>query len=223
MASAGSQEPVELRKVVDGRATGAPFLLPINPMGIKDLQEVELRENRAMGSAGLARDFAHTPPSQLSLEFILDGTGVLAESEQDDIPDVVEQVDRIREITQEYDGSIHEPPWVEVVWGGFICRGRTTSMDVEYTVFSPTGKPLRATVKLEIERSLDEEEEQKRKNNSSPDLTHIVIVKAGDTLPLLCQRIYQDTRYYLEVARHNELIDFRNLIPGSELHFPPLR
>ena len=96
-------------------------------------------------------------------------------------------------------------------------------MDVEYTVFSPTGKPLRATVKLEIERSLDEEEEQKRKNNSSPDLTHIVIVKAGDTLPLLCQRIYQDTRYYLEVARHNELIDFRNLIPGSELHFPPLR
>jgi len=47
-------------------------------------------------------------------------------------------------------------------------------------------------------------------------------VRDGDTLPLLCHRIYGDPGYYLDVARHNQLTDFRQLRPGAKLHFPPL-
>jgi hypothetical protein len=47
-------------------------------------------------------------------------------------------------------------------------------------------------------------------------------VVAGDTLPLLCFQIYQESKYYVEVARINRLDDFRNLEPGRQILFPPL-
>jgi nucleoid-associated protein YgaU len=70
---------------------------------------------------------------------------------------------------------------------------------------------------------MSKEEEALRANRSSPDMSHLIEVKAGDTLPLLCYRVYRDSSYYLEVARQNKLTDFRDLKPGSKLHFPPLR
>lgn len=51
----------------------------------------------------------------------------------------------------------------------------------------------------------------------SQDMSHLVTVRAGDTLPLLCKRIYSDPAYYMEVARVNRLVNFRNV-----LRFPPL-
>jgi hypothetical protein len=41
-------------------------------------------------------------------------------------------------------------------------------------------------------------------------------------LPLMCYRIYGDSKYYIEVARFNNLNDFRNLNEGMQLKFPPL-
>ena len=47
-------------------------------------------------------------------------------------------------------------------------------------------------------------------------------VIAGDTLDRLCHRIYGDPRYYLQVAEANKLGNFRKLVPGTTLVFPPL-
>ena len=54
------------------------------------------------------------------------------------------------------------------------------------------------------------------------DGVNLVVVKAGDTLPLLCERIYRDPAYHLEVARVNGLTLVRQLDPGMSLRFPPL-
>jgi nucleoid-associated protein YgaU len=58
--------------------------------------------------------------------------------------------------------------------------------------------------------------------DQSPDLTHVRRVKAGDTLPGLCDQIYGDPRLYLKVAAANGLDDFRRLVPGTKVFFPPL-
>ncbi len=60
-------------------------------------------------------------------------------------------------------------------------------------------------------------------NRQSPDVTHIITIKHGDSLPALCYRVYNNTTYYLDVAQFNELTDFRNLKIGSRLIFPPLK
>ena len=51
----------------------------------------------------------------------------------------------------------------------------------------------------------------------------ILQVVDGDTLPLLCNKIYKDSSYYIQVAKFNGLNKFRNLKPGTKLKFPPLR
>jgi nucleoid-associated protein YgaU len=47
-------------------------------------------------------------------------------------------------------------------------------------------------------------------------------IKFGDTLPLMCYRIYGDPKYYLQVAEANGLDNFRRLKPGTDIFFPPL-
>jgi nucleoid-associated protein YgaU len=48
------------------------------------------------------------------------------------------------------------------------------------------------------------------------------MVKAGDNLPALCYDVYGNPDYYLDVANANQIADFRNLVPGTSIMFPPL-
>jgi nucleoid-associated protein YgaU len=111
---------------------------------------------------------------------------------------------------------------VWVLWGRLSFYGRLTSFDIEYTLFRPSGAPLRAKANLSFQGYKNPQEATLEANMSSPDLSHLVVVTEGDTLPLLCHRIYGDSRYYVEVARFNGLPTFRALKPGLTLHFPPL-
>ena len=58
--------------------------------------------------------------------------------------------------------------------------------------------------------------------DASPDLTHVRIVHAGETLAALCTAIYGDPRYAPGVARANGLDGFRQLAAGTRVVFPPL-
>ena len=131
-------------------------------------------------------------------------------------------IDGKEAIVYQYDGKKHEPSHVRVLWGSQIFFGRLESMSVDNTMFKPSGEPLRAKVQLAFIGFMSKEEEALRANRSSPDMSHLIEVQAGDTLPLLCYRIYRDGGYYAEIARINDLTDFRELRPGTRLRFPPL-
>jgi nucleoid-associated protein YgaU len=96
-------------------------------------------------------------------------------------------------------------------------------MTVDYTLFRASGEALRAKVAMNFVSFATQVEEALRAQRSSPDMTHVVTVRAGDTLPLLCQRIYRDASKYVEVARLNDLDGFRALEPDTVLRFPPMR
>ena len=57
----------------------------------------------------------------------------------------------------------------------------------------------------------------------SPDITHKRIIKQGDTLALMTQKIYNDQHYYMDVANVNRLDGFRKTTPGTEIFFPPIK
>ena len=122
-----------------------------------------------------------------------------------------------------YKGSEHQPPVIEVCWGSHLLeQARMKSLDIDYTLFKPNGDPLRAKLNISFIAYKSTTEILKEASLESPDLTHLVVVKAGDTLPMLCYRIYKDCSYYLAVARLNQLTNFRSLTPGQVLRFPPL-
>jgi hypothetical protein len=176
-----------------------------------------------LGRSALEPKFNVYEPEKVSFNLVIDGTGVV------NLPvsgkgsqDVKTQVQNLKNIVYKYDGNTHEPSVVRLLWGSFIFYGRLTSMSVNYTLFKPSGEPLRAKITLSFTRYMSNKEEALRANRSSPDLTHIIEVKAGDTLPLLCYRVYKDCSYYLEVARVNNITNFREINAGDKLHFPPL-
>lgn len=125
-----------------------------------------------------------------------------------------------------YEGEIHRPSYLRVQWGdlwggkGFDCR--LVSADVTYTRFGRDGKPLRATLSVVLKSDATWEAQLRQNNPSSPDLTHGHLVQAGDTLPLLAERVYGSASHALFLARENGLDDLRFLEPGTELAFPPL-
>jgi nucleoid-associated protein YgaU len=57
---------------------------------------------------------------------------------------------------------------------------------------------------------------------SSPDVTHVRTITANDRLDLMSYNIYKDSKYYMEMARVNNLNHFRKLKVGDKLVFPPV-
>jgi len=200
------------------KSSGA-FEAMLNPSSYTHGYSIEYNKKEALGQLGSDSKFSGINPEKVNFDLLLDGTGVV----EGTTDDVKTQVTNLTDLVYKYDGSTHEPNHVQLLWGSLIFYGRLESLSVEYTLFKPSGEPLRAKVKLAFAGFMTKEEEALRANRSSPDLSHVIEVKAGDTLPLLCYKVYQDSSYYLEVARFNNLNKFRQLKPGTKLHFPPLR
>ena len=93
---------------------------------------------------------------------------------------------------------------------------------INLKLFKPDGTPIRAIATVKFKSSIEEQKRAAKENKSSPDLTHSRVVKQGDTLPLMCYSIYGDPKYYLQVAQVNGIGNFRQLIPGTSLFFPPI-
>jgi hypothetical protein len=200
------------------------FEVMLNPSSYNHSRSIKYNKTKAQGQIGSDLKFESVGDEKVSFDLVLDGTGVVPPATQGgSVEDVKTQLQSLTDIVYAYSGEKHEPSHVQLLWGSLIFYGRLESMTVDYTLFKPSGEPLRAKVKLAFVDFMTAEEEALRANRSSPDLTHQVVVKAGDTLPLLCYKIYQDCSYYLDVARFNGIHNFRDLKPGTRLYFPPLR
>lgn len=131
-------------------------------------------------------------------------------------------VQKFLEITQKIQSSTHKPHFLQINWGAFQFRGVLEKATINYKLFNSSGLPIRATIAASFKQSISRQEQAAEAGRTSPDLTHIRSVNEGDTLPMMCQRIYGSPAYYLEVAKVNQLRNFRKLQVGQELFFPPL-
>ncbi|KAB1231334.1 CIS tube protein [Chryseobacterium viscerum] len=217
----------------DKRIANHAFKTFINPTGYSVTYKTELEPGQALGTAKADLKYVASPSTDLLLEFLFDGTGVTEAYTGNKLinkikgklfekTSVKKQVTDFYEATGKVAGPIHKPYNVILNWGDFEFKGVLAEFTVEYKLFDNKGQPLRAIGKAKFSESISPKLEAAEKKNNSPDLTHKRIIQDGDTLPLMTERIYGDSKYYLEVAKVNGLINFRQLIPGDELYFPPL-
>ena len=96
-------------------------------------------------------------------------------------------------------------------------------MDIDYTLFRKDGRPIRAKVKCVFKGTVDYKLMVAKEKKSSPDLTHERTVKMNDRLSLLAEDIYENNSYYIDVARNNKLLSFRNITLGQKIKFPPIK
>ena len=198
------------------------FTFMLNPSEYDHSYAIGYSRKDAIGQSGSDTKFGGIKPEKLKFSTLIDCSGAVSGVDAA-ASDVKTQIKALKDIVYTYDGTKHEPNHVRVLWGSQIFFGRLESMAVENTMFKPSGEPLRARVQLGFIGFMSKEEEALRANRSSPDMSHQIEVKAGDTLPLLCYRVYKDSSYYVEIARINNMTDFRDIRPGIKLLFPPLR
>jgi hypothetical protein len=207
----------------DGTITQKPssqFTVLLNPAEFSEGYSISYDPTTRLGQSAANPRFAAVKPQSVNFSIVLDGTGVVPS--EGSLTSVKQQLKNLNDVIYTYVGSRHEPSHVQLVWGSWIFNGRLESLAVQYTLFKPNGDPLRAKLTLGFTSAISDKEAELTANRQSPDLSHRVLVRDGDTLPLLCERIYGDPAYYIDVARFNGLVDFRRLEPGTRLHFPPL-
>jgi Contractile injection system tube protein/LysM domain len=93
----------------------------------------------------------------------------------------------------------------------------------KYTLFSPEGVPLRATLSLTLREYKTLEEQLTQLNLNSPDRTQGHVLEAGETLSSVAGRHYRRPGEWRVIADANGIEDPRRLAPGIFLTVPPMR
>ncbi len=104
---------------------------------------------------------------------------------------------------------------------GFKCI--VESIKQKFTLFSPKGVPLRATLTVSLREYKTLEEQLAHLNLTSPDRTHSHVVQNGDTLSSLSARFYQNPDNWRFIAEENAIEDPRRLAVGTFLTIPPIQ
>jgi LysM repeat protein len=192
------------------------FVASFNPAEYTQVYDAEYVKGQGEGTTSSPMVFRRIPPQQYAFDFIFDGTGAAGEK--------ITVYARIQEFFAlvGYDGEIHRPRFLKLIWGTLESRCILVKAEVTYRMFRPDGVPLRATLKATFSENMDDKTRALTANDKSADLMRSRMVMEGDTLPGLAYQIYGDPAYYLQLARSNELDSFRELQVGQRLFFPPV-
>jgi hypothetical protein len=208
------------------------FDLPINPEQFSQQFQIVYNREIAAGSQHNDPEYKFTRPQELKFDFTFDGTGVVPDQKHPGKfhRSVVSQLQEFFRLAYTMNPATHKPNFLRLLWGefsfgygnknGFNCI--LTDLQVNYTLFAANGNPLRAKLSATFTGYTEQKLRLLEENKQSPDLTHLRKVTAGDALPLMTYRIYDDPSYYLQIAKVNGLVAFRRLETNTNLKFPPL-
>jgi hypothetical protein len=199
------------------------FIAPINPESFTKSFKNEYEAQKPCGNNGQELKFKSAAPQELKLDFILDGTGTMEGyvAKYLNIP-VFAQLRIFLNTVYNYYGDIHRPRFLLIFWGSEIkFKCVLSKLDINYTLFDAIGTPMRAKITATFLESISPEENLASAKKNSPDLTHYQKANQGDRLDLMTNRIYNDPKYLMQVAKVNTLTSIRTLKPGMELYFPP--
>ena len=202
-----------------GIPNGIPFLAMFNPDTIAITEALEWATTVVAGRQGENPNYIRTHGRTFSIEIMLDGTGVNTNGVK--IP-VTAQVLLFRLATTSVVGSTHRPNYLLLQYGLLIINCLLTTSTVTYTMFDMFGLPIRAKISATFKEQTLSGFMAALAMLSSPDLTHSITLNEWDLLPLLTYKIYKKQDYYLQVAKMNKLKNFRKLVAGSTLIFPPI-
>lgn len=210
----------------------------VNPESYS-LNQMVLRDMRqGHGTSGTQTRYIGNAPSEFTFKILFDATGAIPKPSSD-IPivgalidafsggdeeyKVMTEIEKFNSVVLDYNSEKHAPRTVCIVWGEFIIEfASLTNVDIEFKLFGPDGTPLRAFANATFVESPPDAEREASTPSFSPDVTKVHVTKAGDSIHLLADKYYNDPSLYIEIARVNGLVSFRDLKPGTRLIIPPL-
>ena len=203
----------------EGRISPKGFIqVAINPDQITFNRKGQVNSDAGGDTTGTNNQTKGKAPDTASFDLYFDGTGAI----DGKTTSVNSQIESLFATVFEHQDDIHMANVLNIIYGkwNFVCT--TDSFNTTYTLFKPSGEALRAKVSLSFTQYTKPEKKAAGAGQNSPDMTHTQLVRDGDGITLYCQKTYDDVGHYIDVARHNGLVNFRKLEAGSNLYLPPL-
>ena len=206
-----------------------------NPTQLSFNKGVQVQEIPIPGLDTPLLQFVRGQNENLSIDLFFDSTengmGTGAKS-------VTEYSDRIYQLVK-IEPHTHAPPICEFVWNnkfpganisdklGASQRRNSFKCIVEsvrhqYTLFSPEGVPLRATLSVNLREYKTLEDQLVQLNLNSPDRTQVRVLQSGETLSSIAGDHYRRPGEWRLIADKNDIDDPRRLTPGTFLTVPPM-
>ena len=118
--------------------------------------------------------------------------------------------------------ALHSPPVAEFAWGSFAFTGVVTSLRDRMTLFSEDGRRLRARLTASFKSYKSAEVQMRELKLSSPDRTHVRVMREGETLAHIAAEVYGDPRMWRPIAEANGIERPRFIEAGTPLRIPAL-
>lgn len=194
--------------------------LQVVPKDYQGKKGIKYDAGEQQGQNVQSQVFSGYTNEEFSIHVLIDCTGVIPGTKDSDT--VSKKIKQLESLVYQYNSDKHQANFVALAWGTLLFKGRLKEMQAVYELFSQDGMPIRAKVAMTFVQFVSRDEADKLANRQSPDMSHVVTLKAGDTIAALCRRIYGDSSLVDEVARVNGLNGFRHIMPGTVLLFPHL-
>ncbi|MGH3910214.1 MAG: LysM peptidoglycan-binding domain-containing protein [Pseudonocardiaceae bacterium] len=203
-----------------GAPTGEKIEFQFNPKELTLTKTAKWKREAAKGAkkSGVP-EFLGAEPAKMSVEMFLDATRNMDDS-------VVKAVEKLISCCVPTDSTRQQqkasPPWVRFQWGavtGFPAHIKTVT--AKYTLFTPSGTPVRAVCTVQLEEMGGETGGQ---NPTSGALAARAVrtVVEGDSLPSVAYREYGDPTKWRALAEANDIDDPMRLPVGRALLVPAL-
>jgi nucleoid-associated protein YgaU len=217
MAETFARLMIELLDPVRGVAS--PITVRFNPTEFTRSKGVQLAEIGIPGLDSPILQFIRGQTEKLTLELFCDTSG---ENTGMGATSVTTQTEPFYQLVK-IQSATHAPPRLRVTWGQALAfKAVVESVQQKFTLFSPDGIPVRATLTVTFSEYKTLEEQLAEMNKQSPDHTRQYVVREGDTLSLIAARAYDDPGAWRPIAEENQLDNPRRLVPGTVLTLPPL-
>lgn len=212
---------VEVRSADQGGRVPNRFQVQFNPTEYTLEKAAQIAEIAIPGLDSPILQFIRGQSEKLTLDLFFDTT----DSGMGD--DAVSVTTRTTAFYQsvKMQSNTHAPPRVHFIWGDDLSFSAVVeNVRQQFTLFSPSGTPLRATLSVTFREYKTLEEQINEINAQSSDHTKRRTVRRGDTLSRIASDEYNDPAKWREIAAANPEAtrDLRRLTPGDVLRIPPL-
>jgi nucleoid-associated protein YgaU len=173
--------------------------------------------------------FVRGQSEKITLELFFDTTD---QGMVDDVQDVREQTLQVYGLMR-VNSETHAPPRCILTWGeggGLFAYGTdqtpwcvVESVSEEFSLFSPSGVPLRAKLNVTFRDAWTIDEQLAETPRNSSDRTKLVRVLQGQTLSDIAWQQYNDPAQWRPIADANQLDNPRVLTAGQVLKVPSLQ
>lgn len=209
--------------------TGDSFEVLFNPGEYRLSKDNNFAQAAIPGLGSPLVQFVHGNLRTLEMELFFDTyeehrhAGTVVNAAGSDVRRLTRRVVDLMEINP----KTHAPPLILFIWGdpgvrGVTFRGVLARVNQRFTMFLPSGVPVRAQLEITIHECTSGVTEAKEVKRQSSDHSRVRQVAQGETLAAIAHEAYGDPRKWRALAIANGLDSPRRLAAGTVLTLPPL-